>query len=125
MWIGNDYGGIRTQIFFDGNIVDLEIVVAQGESFIHDLADIDLGALRFSLACKGKQILHHTMGALSLLEELGNEILSALIQAFALEQLSVTENRGERIIEFMGDSGNELADGGHLLALQELLLSAP
>jgi len=65
------------------------------------------------------------MGALSLLEELGDEILSALVEAFALEQLSVAENRGERIVEFVGYSGNELADGGHLLALQKLFLGAP
>ena len=40
------------------------------------------------------------------------------------QKLAVAENRRQRIVQFVCDAGNQLTDGDHLLALQELLLRA-
>ena len=40
------------------------------------------------------------------------------------EQLAVAENRGERIVEFVSYAGNQLTDGGHFIAMQQLFLRA-
>ncbi len=45
------------------------------------------------------------MRALGLFEQLADIVLSAFVQAFAFEQLSVSKNRGERIVELMGNTG--------------------
>ena len=58
------------------------------------------------------------MRALSLLEELSDEIGGALAEAFAFEQLGVAENRRQRVIQLVSDAGDQLADGRHLLTLQ-------
>ena len=63
------------------------------------------------------------MSPLRLFEKFGDVILRASVQSFALKKLSVAENRGKRIVEFVSDAGNQLADGRHFFALQKLFLS--
>ena len=43
----------------------------------------------------------------------------------AQQKLRVSLNAGERIIEFMGDAGNKLAERGHFFRLQKLGLDQP
>src|SRR6185503_2392990 len=64
------------------------------------------------------------MRALSLLIKLVG-VLDSLLAGVGIrgEQLAVAENRGERIVEFVSDARNQLADGGHFFAVQQLFLS--
>ena len=62
------------------------------------------------------------MRPLRLLEQFADVILRARVQAFGLEQLRVAQDRGQRIVQFVRDAGNQLADGRHLFALQQLFL---
>ncbi len=106
----------------DLDVVDLQIVVAQGQSFIQHLADIHLLLLRLALAGERQQVLHHAMSALRLLEEFADEVGGAVRQPFAFQQLGIAQNRGQRIVQFVRYSGDQLSDRRHLFALQQLLL---
>src|SRR5208282_530162 len=125
MGVGDHHGGLWSQLFFHGNVIDLEIVVAQGQRFFQHLPDIHLGTLGFALTREGKEILHHAVGSLRLFEHLANVVLRAVVQAFTFQQLRVPENRGQRIVQFVSDACDQLAYRGHLLALQKLFLGAP
>ena len=88
------------------NVVYFQVVVAQGQSFVEHLANVDMLFLRLALAGEGQQALHHAMRALRLLEEFADEVGGAVAQAFAFEKLGVAENRGQRIVEFVRDAGD-------------------
>ena len=80
--------------------------------------------MRLALTGKGEQILHDAMRSLCLLEQFGDEICRSFAQVLRFQQLRIAQNCSERIVQFVRNSGNQLADGGHLFALQQLLLSA-
>src|ERR1700685_3665108 len=64
------------------------------------------------------------MGALRLLVQLLEILRAARIdEFFRLQKLAVSKDGGERIIQLVSYARDELAHGGHFLALQELLLS--
>src|ERR1700722_6432110 len=65
------------------------------------------------------------MRALGLFEQLADIVLRAVVEALAFEELSIAKNRGERIVELMGNTGNQLAYGRHFFTLQELFLGLP
>ena len=52
MRIGNDKSGFRRRVFFYADVIDFEIVVAQRQSFVQHLPDVDFFTLRFALACE-------------------------------------------------------------------------
>ena len=111
MWIGDDCSGIPAEIFFDGDVVDLEIVIAKGESFVEDFTDIDFGALGLPLPREGEQILHNAVRALRLLEHFPDVVVRPLVQAFAFKELRIAENRRQRIVQLVSDARNQLSDG--------------
>src|SRR5580704_4959007 len=108
-------GGVDLALYSD--VVSLQVVITQRQSLVKHFAKIDLLFLWLALAGKRKQVLHHPVGTLRLLEELGHELGSALTQAFALQQLGITENRRQRIVQFVGYTRNQLAHRRHLFAL--------
>src|SRR5579864_6099772 len=48
--VGDDQGRFGGKIALHADVIDLEIVVAQGQSFVENLADVDLIPLRLALA---------------------------------------------------------------------------
>src|SRR5271166_1529985 len=100
----------RFEFTLQVNVIHLQVVIPQGERFIQHLANFDELFLRLALAGKGQQALHHAMGALRLLEELAHKVGGAFVQAFALEKLGVAQNRGQRVVEFVRDTRDELPD---------------
>ena len=68
MRVGDDHRRLGGQVAVDIDVVDLEIVVAQGQGFVEHFADVDFVALRLALAREGKQVLHYAVRALRLLE---------------------------------------------------------
>ena len=65
------------------------------------------------------------MRPLGLLEQLTHIVGRLVIKARAFQQLRVTQDCGQRIVQLVRHTGNQLADGRHLLALQQLLLRPP
>ena len=65
------------------------------------------------------------MGALGLFIDFFEVVAGARARDFfRFEKLAVAEDGGEGIIELVGYAGNQLADGGHFFALEELFLGA-
>src|SRR5215469_11514186 len=98
MGIGG-YGWRRSLEFaqqFD--LVYFQVIVAQGQSFVQYLTDIDVFFLRLALTRERQQALHHAMGTLRLLEELADKVGRVVAEPLAFEKLRISENRGQRIV---------------------------
>jgi len=65
-----------------------------GQRFRPELAKIDFHLLGLTLPGKPKEILHHTVRPLRLLEELADEVLCAFVNPSPSEKLGVAENCG-------------------------------
>ena len=124
--VGICYHGRQAGFDFvlQGDATYFQVVVAQQQSLFEHLADIYLIMLRFALASEREQVLHYSMCALGLLEQFAYKIACPFIQPFALQQLRITENGGQRIIKFVGYARDELAYSGHFFTLQQLFLGA-
>ena len=78
-------------------------------------------ALRRHLAGKAEQVLHDLLGALRFLQN------HAQIAARAFgdlgifhQQVGESEDGGERIVDFVGDAGDQLSDGRHFFGVHQL-----
>ena len=111
MRIADDRRHIIGDFPLERNVVHFQVVLAQHERFFQHLAEIDFLLLRLALASKGEQVLHYPMRPLRLLEQFAHVLSGTLIETRALEQLRVTEDCRERIIQLVRYSGNQLADG--------------
>ena len=120
--IGHDRRERFLYLAFHPNVVHAEVIITQRQGFVEHSPQVDFRFLRLALPGKREQVLHHAVGSLGLFEQLADKILSAFAQPLAFEQLRVAEDRGERIVELVGDAGNQLPHRRHLLALQELFL---
>src|SRR5581483_2800903 len=64
------------------DVMALQSVVAQRQRLDQHLPNSDFITLRLALPGKRKQVLHHTVSTLSLLEQLAHVILRSIVQAF-------------------------------------------
>ena len=115
-------GGMK--ISLDHDVVDLQIVIAQGDGIFDNVAQIDMRFMGLVLAGKRQQILHDSLGPLGLLVKFPHIIGAALFQLLHFQKLRVADDGGQRIIQFVSNARDQLADGRHLLALQKLFLGA-
>ena len=108
------------------DIVGAEVVFTQRKRVFQNLIQLHGQALGLVLARETQQVLHDAMRSLRLLVEL-LDVIGALRadDIGRSQQLPVTQNRRQGIVQFVRHAGNELPDGGHFFALQELLLRAP
>src|SRR6202000_307690 len=100
-----------------------EVVVTQSQRLFENLVDVNRDALGFVLPRKAEQVLDDAVRALRLFVKLVG-VLDTLRADIGTrrEQLAVSENSGERVVEFVGDAGNQLANGRHFFAVKQLLL---
>ena len=113
--------GIELPVNYD--IVKLHIEFAKNQRVLQYLVQLDRRAMGLLLPREAEQIQHDVMGALRLFVEFFQILRAAALDEFlGLQQLAVTKDRGERIVQLMRDPGDQLAHRRHLLALQELLL---
>src|ERR1700687_4379745 len=80
--VGDNHCRFGGKIALNADVIDLEVVVAQGQSFVENLADIDLISLRLPLAREREKVLDYTVRPLRLLEQFADVILCAVVQTF-------------------------------------------
>ena len=125
MRVAHYRGEVLGNFAFQRNIVDLQIVFAQGERLFQHLPQIHFLFLRFALTRERKQILHNAVRPLRLLEHLPHIVGRTLLKARAFQQLRIAEDCRQRVVQLMRHSRNQLADRRHFFALQQLLLRPP
>src|SRR5437762_14151339 len=105
MRIGSGERQIVSKIQMQLNVAHAQIVIAQSKGVFEDLIQTHWNALRLVLAGKTQKVLDNAVRALCLLIK-----LFAVFQALrthlsaGTEQLAVTENRSERIVQLMCDA---------------------
>ena len=95
-----------------------EVVGAQLHGAPQDGVELHRTALRRHLAGKAEQVLHDLLGALRFLQNHA-QVLAGGFRKFGIlhQQIGKSENRGQRIIDFVGDAGDQLSDGRHFLGM--------
>src|SRR2546425_9346910 len=109
----------------DTDVVHAQVIVTHRQSLLQGLIDLHGDALRFVLAGKAEEILHDAVGALRLLVKFIG-VLDSLLSHLSAggQQLAVTEDGGQRVVQFVRDSGDQLPDRCQLLTVEQLFLRA-
>src|SRR5580698_6102676 len=102
--------------------VTVEVVRTQSHGAAQNRIQLDGAALRRHLAGKTEQILNDLFGSLRFLQN-DSEIFAGTLRYFGVahHQIGKTQNCSERIVDFMRDSGNQLADGGHFFGMNQFV----
>src|SRR6266436_2677565 len=122
--IGGRHGEILRQVQMDTDVVHAQVIITQCQGLLQGLIDLHRDALRLVLAGKAKEVLHDAVGTLGLLIKFVG-VLDSLLSHLSAggQQLAVAEDGGQRVVQFVSDSGNQLPDRCQLLAMEQLLLS--
>src|SRR5208283_1138280 len=94
----------------------------QADGGLQHGVDVEGGKLDRSLTGKSEQARHQRGGAADLLADLRGLELFLGWQGGRAEQVGVSQHGGERIVDFVGGSAHQLAEGSQLLGLYKLLL---
>ena len=108
-----------------GYILYLELVTAQGQGALDNFVQVHRLALRFFPAGKQQQIFDDSSGALGLFKNAPGFLGRLGVERAAEQQLRIAHDPGERVVELMGDSGNQLAERGHFFGLHQFRLNHP
>ena len=106
----------------DGDVGDALLVGAQRQRLAHDLVHVDHRARRLALAREGEQVADDARGALGFAEDGLEPAPRRLVERPLRQPLGPGEDRGERVVQLVRDAGDGLAERGHLLGLQQLVI---
>ena len=113
----------RRERINDAEVCDALIVGAQGECLANHLIDVDHRARRLTLARECQQVPHNARGPFRLAQDDFQPAPHLRLERRLLGQaLRPRQDRGEWIVEFVRDAGNRLAERGHFLCLEELVV---
>src|ERR1039458_2981488 len=118
--ISDDLGQGLVEPFDHLNAVTDEVVGAQVDGALQDGVDLHGLALRRHLAGKAEQVLHDLLGALGFLQN-DAQIAARAFGEFGVfhQEVGKSEDGGERIVDFVGDAGDQLSNGRHFLGVHE------
>src|SRR6266849_8665013 len=107
------------KIQMDADVAHPQVVIAQRKSLFENLVQLHRYALGFMLPGKAQKVLHDAMRALGLFVQFIC-VLDALWPDLSAggQELAITENRSERIIQLMRHSGYQLSHRRHILAVE-------
>ena len=112
-----------------GAVLDAErhLVGQQAVQQVRELGErvleVDDGRAQRLLAREGEQLAHQRGGAVGVLADLHQVAVLDVGDVVAHQQeVAVAVDRGQQVVEVVGDAAGELADRLHLLALDELRL---
>src|SRR6266853_3674441 len=119
--ISDDSGQGFVEAFDHLNAVTDEVVRAQVYGALQDGVELDELALRRHLTGKAEEVLYDLLGALRLLQNHA-QIAARAFGEFGIfhQEVRESEDRGEGIVDFVGDAGDQLSDGSHFLGVHEL-----
>ena len=104
------------------DVADPLLVRAQRQRLAHDLVHVDHRARRLALARERQQVADDPRGALRLAEDRLEAALGLLVDRSLRQPLGPGQDRRERVVQLVRDAGDRLAERGHLLGLQQLVI---
>src|SRR5258708_9013712 len=119
--VSDDLGQGLVEAFDHVDTVTDEVVRAQVHRALQDGVELNELAVGRHLAGKAEQVLHDLLGALRFLQnhtQISARALGAL-GAFH-QEVGESEDGGEGIVDFVGDAGDQLSHGSHLLGVEQL-----
>ena len=107
----------------DDDVGDALLVGAERQRLAHDLVDVDHRASRLAFARKGEQVADDAGRALRLAENDFQSSPNGRLERRLLRQaLGPGEDRGQRVVQLVRDARYRLAERGHLLRLEKLVI---
>ncbi len=115
-----DRGEVGCVLDAERHLVGEQAVQQVGE-FGERVLEVDDGRAQGLLAREGEELADEGGGAVGVLADL-HEVAVLLVGDVVAheEQVAVAVDRGQEVVEVVGDAAGELADGLHLLGLDEL-----
>ena len=121
--VGDGLGQVAVEFAHDLDVVHREFVIAQLDGALQDVVHARQRAFRFLLAREREQVLHDLLAAQRQVVDLEQAVAGALVQILAqLQELGIAHDAGERIVQLVGNAGDQFADGGEFFGLDQLLL---
>ena len=119
------FGKSASEIAIDRYVLDSQFVAAQRQGAFDDFVDVDAAALGLVLPREVEEIFHDAPRALRFVVDLLGLRELAGLQSVTQQELRVPHDGGERIVQFVRDAGDQLAESGHFFRLQHLRLNLP
>ena len=104
------------------DVADAQIVVAEFEHALDQGVDVRGLLSGVAAAGEGQQVGDDLRRALGLAVDGLDLGAGGLVEVLEEQKLGEAHDAGEGVVELVGDAGDELADTGHLLGLEEALL---
>ena len=120
--VTDNVGKIFVEVFDDVDAVAVEVVGTQLNRPAQDKVELHGVTLRRHLPGKTEQILHDGLGALGFLQNDAKVFTGSLgnLGVFKKE-IGKAEDCGQWIVDFVGNAGDELSDGGHFFGVNEFV----
>ena len=122
MRIGEDLRQPRRERVDDGDVRDALLVGAQRQRFAHHLVQVHHRARALPLARERQELAHDLRRAFGFVEDDVDAAPRAVVERLLRQPLRPGEDRRQRVVELVRDAGDRLAERGHLLGLQQLLV---
>src|SRR5579862_2027617 len=113
---------VGCDVEIDANVPDARVVFTKREHLLHDGREIDGLIAAHTLSRKAKQVVDNPVHAAGFADQLRQLIASVRCCNGIVDQLAISHDRGQGIVEFMGDSGQQLAHGCQFFRADELLM---
>src|ERR1700681_4877670 len=110
---------IETHVNFDSGGSRCE--GAKPHCVLDDGVDVDGHIARIRLAREKEKVANYTDGTVGLALDQADRLELLALEIVLEEQLGKGRDAGERIIELVGDAGDELADGSQLFRASEMV----
>ena len=124
--VAQDDDGLRAQVRLQLDAVELELVDDEQRGAGGDLVQVHGGLLRHALPREGQEVADDASGSLRLVVDHPQVLVRKVGMGRPLQQqLGEAGDRGEGVVELVRHAGDELADGRHLVVLDELGLEDP
>ncbi len=120
--VGHDPRQVFGQFLDYLHVVQPQLIVAKTEGTFYDLVDVHLCSLRPLLTGEGEQVLHYPLRPHSIVVNPLQILLDTLVHIADLQELGVSHDRSQRIIQLVGHAGDHLANGRKLGRLDQMRL---
>ena len=123
MAVGEDLRQTRRQRFDDCDVRHALLVRSQGQRLADHLIQVDHRARRLALAREGQQVADDARGAFGFGKDRFEAAAERRVEPGSIRQpLGPAEDGRERVVQFVRDAGNRLAERRHLFGLQQLVI---
>src|SRR5205823_6942013 len=111
---------VLEEIGGNNNVIDALLILTQLDDISNRIVQVECDALGFCFCRQAQKVLNDFSGPFGLRQYDVNHPASPRLQFAARNQLRVPKNTCQRIVQFVGDSRDEPADGRHLFEMNNL-----